>query len=126
MTSPGAVIPDWLSVGALVERHELTPHHSTYLMADFEGRPTGVVRLNDLVAVPAAEQYGTSIRSLALLPDDLSIVQSDEPAVNLLGAMSGNPLVIVLDGDRPIGLITASELAQVAKTAGLLTQLRTR
>lgn len=124
MTPSDSTAPDWLSVGAFVERHERTPHRTDYLMIDFDCRVSGVLHLTDLMRIKPEDRYGTSIRTVARDPSDYQRAQAVAPAASLLTELARTPVVIVMDGETPIGLVSADEVAQAARTAGMLSRLR--
>ncbi|MER6351843.1 site-2 protease family protein [Streptomyces sp. NPDC001634] len=124
MTSPVVTAPDWLTVDRfLTEASGVTPQarHSAVPLVDFDGRPSGVVRPARLAStVPPERRDELRIRDVASPLSRCTLATADEPLSGVLDRLSpesGLP-ILVTDGGRLVGIITAHDIERLSKRPG--------
>ncbi|MEU1036235.1 CBS domain-containing protein [Streptomyces mirabilis] len=117
MTSPVATGPDWLTVDRFLPDVAASAGHSVLPLLDFDGRPSGVVRLRRLAAVPSGRQAGLRVRDVATLLSQGTLAAPDElltDVLDRLGSTGGLP-ILVMDGGRLRGIITAHDIGRLSR-----------
>jgi Zn-dependent protease len=112
MVSPPRTVPDWATVGRCLA--DSGPWRSTgaVAVADLDGRPSGVVRLRTLMAVPERLQEEIRVRDVAVpLSQCATAGPNDELSGPALDAALGNPPLLVLDEGRLVGVVTLADIA---------------
>src|SRR5260370_37567276 len=84
MSSPVVTVPDWLTVDQFLE--SIAPQHAftTYPIHDPSGKLTGIVRLGDLVRMPAAARAHERFRERARLIAELPTRRPEEDLAALI------------------------------------------
>ncbi|MEK0099258.1 hypothetical protein WDA79_12315, partial [Streptomyces sp. A475] len=80
-----------------------------------EGRPSGVVQLRRLTAVPSGRQQALRVRDLATPLSKCTLAASDElltAVLERLVAGAGLPILVV-DGGRLGGIVTAHDIQRL-------------
>jgi Zn-dependent protease len=136
--------PSWLTVADFLDaqglggktaaaRHDRAPAGSTaavFPLHDFDGRPSGLLTLSQLAAVPAGRQDDLRLRDVATPRAHLVTTTPDEPLTSLIGRMSGWPAVpaavhtaghaLVLGPEGELaGVLTPADLARAAQLGAL-------
>ncbi|MFH8776106.1 site-2 protease family protein [Streptomyces sp. NPDC017958] len=115
MTSPVVTGPDWLTVDRFLSDVAARTRHSVLPLLDFEGRPSGVVQLRRLMAVPPGQQQALPVRRLATPVSRCTLAAPDElltAVLERLGAGGGLP-VLVMDGAHLHGIVTAHDIQRL-------------
>ncbi|MGC9544542.1 site-2 protease family protein [Streptomyces sp. UG1] len=117
MTSPVETCPDWITVQRCVEDVALQTHHSTLVLTSFDGHPTGLLNIPQLARIRAPQRETLRVRDLATplpqgstcAPDDLleDVLEKLSPGVGMH--------ILVMDGPRLVGIITARDIARIAQ-----------
>ncbi|MFD7444871.1 site-2 protease family protein [Streptomyces sp. NPDC059909] len=116
MSRPVETCPDWLTVERLIDEVVLHTRHSTLPVLDIEGHPTGTVSLSRLKRVPPAQRDTLRVRDVAVpLAQCTTCSSSDllEDVLEKLHPVRGMP-ILVIDGPRLVGVITAHDLSRLA------------
>src|SRR5690349_3015670 len=115
MTSPVVTLPDWITVDQFLE--SVAPNHSftTYPVHDASGKLTGVVRLSDLVRMPAGDRAEKHLKDVA---HPIAAVPTTNPREDLsamLGRVGGglDMRVLVFDGGELVGILSPADIARV-------------
>jgi Zn-dependent protease/CBS domain-containing protein len=115
MTSPVVTLPDWVTVEQFLE--SVAPNHSftTYPVHEQSGKLTGVVRLSDLVRMPAGERGSTHLIQVAR---PIAEVPTSNPREDLAAMIQrvGAGLeqrVLVFDGGQLVGIVSPADIARV-------------
>jgi CBS domain-containing protein len=112
MTTPAPTWPDWTSVGRCLAESGPWRAAGAVPVVDFDGRPSGVVRLRALIAVPDRLREELRVRDVAV---PLSGCATAAPDVELSGATLdaalARPPLLVLEGGRLVGVVTNADLA---------------
>ncbi|MER5795244.1 site-2 protease family protein [Streptomyces sp. NPDC001980] len=117
MTSPVVTGPDWLTVDRFLADVAAHTRHSVLALVDFEGRPSGVVQLRRLAAVPSGRQQALRVRDLATPLSQCTLAAPDEllaAVLERLGSGGGLP-VLVMDGGRLGGIVTAHDIQRLSQ-----------
>lgn len=115
MTSPVDTGPDWLTVDRFLSDVAARTRHSVLPLMDFEGRPSGVVELRRLALGPSGEQQARPVRDLATPVSQCTIAAPDEQLTAVLARLGtgGGLPVLVMDGSRLDGIITAHDIQRL-------------
>jgi Zn-dependent protease/CBS domain-containing protein len=115
MTSPVVTIPDWLTVEQFLE--SIAPQHpfTTYPVHDPSGKLTGIVRLGDLVRMPAGARAETRLRDRARPIAEVPVARPDEDLAALIQRVGASldQRVLVFDGERLVGIVSPVDVARV-------------
>lgn len=117
MTREPHPTPDWLTLDAFLEEHALRNRFSTFPAVDVDGRLTGLVTLTRIKAVPPERWRDTYVRDIARPLAELPTADPDEPMVELLGRLSGDPdgrALVVADGTL-VGIISPTDVARAVE-----------
>lgn len=117
MTAPVVTGPDWLTVDRFLPDVAVHARHSVLPLVDFEGRPSGVVQLRRLAAVPAGRRETLRVRDMATPLSRCTLAAPDElldGVLDRLGSGGGLP-ILVMDGSRLDGIITAHDIGRLAQ-----------
>ncbi|WP_086728772.1 site-2 protease family protein [Streptomyces carpinensis] len=112
MTTPVVTGPDWVTVGRFLSEVAGQSGHAVLPVLDFDGHPSGVVRLRRLVAVPPGQREWLRARDVATPLSRCTLATPDEPlnsVLERLGAEGGLPILVMDDG-RLGGIITAHDI----------------
>jgi Zn-dependent protease/CBS domain-containing protein len=115
MTSPVVTIPDWLTVEQFLE--SVAPQHpfTTYPVHDPSGKLTGIVRLGDLVRMPAGARVETRLRDRARPIAEVPTARPDDDLAALIQRVGASldQRVLVFDGERLVGIVSPVDVARV-------------
>ncbi|MFF7974900.1 site-2 protease family protein [Streptomyces sp. NPDC007905] len=112
MTTPVVAGPDWMTVDRFLTEVAAGAGHSVLPVLDFDGRPSGVVRLRRLAAVPSGQRDALRVRDLATPLSQCTLAASDEllnSVLERLGTGGGLP-ILVMDGGHLDGIVTAHDI----------------
>lgn len=115
MTSPVVVIPDWLTVGQFLESVAPAHRFMTYPVHDPSGGLTGVVRLGDLVTVPAAARDEVRLKDRARPIANVPTARPDEDLAGLIERLGSSldQRVLVYDQGRLVGILSPADVARI-------------
>jgi len=115
MTSPVVTIPDWLTVEQFLE--SIAPQHpfTTYPVHDPSGKLTGIVRLGDLVRMPAGARAEARLRDRARPIAEVPVARPDEDLAALIQRVGASldQRVLVFDAERLVGIVSPVDVARV-------------
>ncbi|MEU9502947.1 site-2 protease family protein [Streptomyces sp. NPDC048196] len=117
MTAPVTSGADWLSVQRFIDEVAVPAHHSALPLLDFEGRPSGLVQLRRLAAVPVAERDALRVREVAVPLSQCAVAAPDEElseAIDRIGLRTG-PRILVVDGGHLVGIVTAKDITRLLR-----------
>lgn len=118
--NPQAVNPG-VNVGDFVD-HYLWAYRHTALPLIVDGRPTGLVTLDRVRRVPAAERVTTTLAAVSCPADELVLARPDEPLLDLLPRLSacadGRSLVVAEDGQL-VGIVSPSDISRAVQRSTL-------
>lgn len=108
---PRVVAPD-ISVGELVEDHFLEEKHGSYPVVE-EGRPVGLVTLEETGQVPRERWDATRVRDVMIPFGDEVSVEPDRELFEVIRKIGESParrVLVVDDGGRLEGIVTARDV----------------
>src|SRR5712692_9716141 len=115
MSSPVVTVPDWLTVDLFLQ--SIAPQHAftTYPIHDPSGKLTGIVRLGDLVRMPAQERATQRLKDRARPIADVPTTQPDEDLAALLQRVGSGleQRVLVFDNGRLVGILSPVDVARL-------------
>ncbi|HKW60407.1 MAG TPA: site-2 protease family protein [Candidatus Dormibacteraeota bacterium] len=115
MTSPVVTLPDWVTVETFLE--SVAPNHSftTYPVHEASGKLTGVVRLSDLVRMPAGERATRHLREVARPIAEVPVTNPREDLSALIQRIGGDieQRVLVFDNGQLVGIVSPADVARV-------------
>jgi CBS-domain-containing membrane protein len=120
-------VPDWLTVDQFIE--SVAPQHrfTTYPVHDPSGQLTGIVRLGDLVRMPAQARAQERLRDRARPIAEVPTTRPDEDLAALLQRIGPGleQRVLVFDKGQLVGIVSPVDVARVLavrQTLGTSTQ----
>ena len=115
MSSPVVTVPDWVTVEQFLE--SVAPNHSftTYPVHEPSGKLTGVVRLRDLVRVPAGERGSKHLIDVAVPIASVPMTNPREELIPLMQRLGPglDQRVLVFDDGRLVGILSPADVARV-------------
>jgi len=115
MTSPVVTLPDWVTVEQFLE--SVAPNHNftTYPVHEPSGKLTGVVRLSDLVRLPAQERGTKHLIEVARPIADVPTTNPREDLSTLIHrvGLSLDQRVLVFDSGNLVGIVSPADVARV-------------
>ncbi|HEY3194084.1 MAG TPA: site-2 protease family protein [Candidatus Dormibacteraeota bacterium] len=115
MTSPVITIPDWLTVEQFLDSVAPLHRFTTYPVHDPSGKLTGIVRLSDLVTMPASARAGERLKDRARPIDQIPTTRPDEDLGALIERVGTafEQRVLVFDGGQLVGIVSPVDVARV-------------
>jgi Zn-dependent protease/CBS domain-containing protein len=115
MRSPVVTLPDWVTVEQFLE--SVAPNHSftTYPVHDPSGKLTGVVRLSDLVRLPAGERASKHLIDVARPIADVPVTNPREDLSALIQRVGAglDQRVLVFDNGTLVGIVSPADVARL-------------
>ncbi|MGX7758830.1 site-2 protease family protein [Streptomyces angustmyceticus] len=121
MSSPVVTGADWLTVGRFIDEVAVHAHHSALPLLDFEGRPSGIVQLSRLAAVPGPSRESVRVREAALPLSKCATAAPDDPlseALERINLRTGARLLVV-DAGHLVGIVTGKDIARLMRRTTL-------
>ena len=115
MRSPVVTLPDWVTVEQFLE--SVAPNHSftTYPIHEPSGKLTGVVRLSDLVRLPAPDRATKHLIDVARPIADVPVTNPREDLSALIQRIGAGleQRVLVFDRGELVGIVSPADVARV-------------
>ena len=115
MSSPVVTLPDWVTVQQFLE--SVAPNHSftTYPVHEPAGKLTGVVRLSELVRLPADERATKHLIEVARPIAEVPVTSPREDLSALLQRIGPgiDQRVLVFDNGALVGILSPADVARV-------------
>jgi Zn-dependent protease/CBS domain-containing protein len=115
MTSPVVTLPDWVTVEQFLE--SVAPNHSftTYPIHEPSGKLTGVVRLSDLVRLPASDRVTKHLIDVARPIADVPVTTPREDLSALIQRIGSglDQRVLVFDSGSLVGIVSPADVTRV-------------
>jgi CBS-domain-containing membrane protein len=117
MSTPVETAPDWVTVQSFIDGPALNTRHSTLPLLDFEGRPSGLLHLPQLAKIPTAQRGTLRLRDAATPLSQCSTCAPVDLLENTLRNLrpGGGVRILVIDGQRLTGIITARDVIRLAQ-----------
>jgi len=115
MRSPVVTLPDWVTVEQFLE--SVAPNHSftTYPIHDPSGKLTGLVRLSDLVRLPAGERATKHLIDVARPIAEVPVTNPREDLSALIQRVGAGleQRVLVFDNGTLVGIVSPADVARL-------------
>jgi len=115
MKSPVITIPDWMTVDQFLE--SVAPNHAftTYPVHEPSGKLTGVVRLSDLVRMPAPERAQKHLKDVARPIAEVPTTNPREDLSSLIQrvGLGMEQRVLVFENGDLVGIVSPADVARV-------------
>ncbi|MCC9306574.1 site-2 protease family protein [Kitasatospora sp. RB6PN24] len=115
MTAPAVAGPDWLSVDRFLADLSTRARQRVVAVLDFDGRPSGLVDLARLAAVPIARRPEVRVRELARPLRECIVAAPGDDLLDVLDHAATQPPILVLDDGRLVGLVTMDDIAMAVQ-----------
>jgi Zn-dependent protease/CBS domain-containing protein len=115
MSAPVVTSPEWLTVSRFLDEMQSQRRHSAIPLLDFDGRPSGVVTMRQLAAVPGPARDEVRLRDVATPLSRCTVAAPDEDLLEVLGRASGSPRILVVDGGRLVGIVTTHDITRLVQ-----------
>jgi Zn-dependent protease/CBS domain-containing protein len=121
MSSPVQTAPPDVTVDRFLHDVVLVQRFSTYPLTDVRGALVGLVTLNRLRSVPARARATTRLADVACPVEQIAVARPDEPLTGVLPRLSecADGRVVVVDGDRVVGVLSPSDVARTLQLTEL-------
>jgi Zn-dependent protease/CBS domain-containing protein len=121
MSRDPVTVPLGLSVTALLDDYVLRHRFSAFPVVDALGRPRGLVTLNRIKALPPERRATSTVETVTCPFDEVPHAATTDRLMDVLPAMtrSGEGRVLVLDGDRIVGIVSATDVTRAIELAEL-------
>ncbi len=121
MTPRPAVVPGWITVGALVNDYVGRHRLSAFPVQDFDGGLAGVVTLKALKQVPRHERATLRVKDVAVPVEEVPVARSDDRVLDLVERMSPHPelAALVVDDGQIVGMVSPTDIAQALEVGAL-------
>jgi Zn-dependent protease/CBS domain-containing protein len=111
MTPDPDTVPSHATVRELADDYFMRRRHAAYPVVD-DGTTMGIVTLHAVREVPREEWDARTAQDIMIPADDRIIVRGDDAMVAVMDRLGASPArrVLVMRGDRLIGIITPSDI----------------
>ena len=115
MTAHPHTAPGSITVEEFIQRYLLGDRHSAYPVQDRDGSIIGLITLAQLRGVPPNQRATTLVREAAIPLHRVPTAQPREPLTALLERLTPDTggRALVVDSDRVVGIVTASDLTRL-------------
>jgi Zn-dependent protease/CBS domain-containing protein len=108
-----------MSLGDFMDEVVWPNRYTTYPVTE-NGRAVGLLPFRCVAQIPRREWDERSVRDCMLSRDDVPVFEEDDELVEAVGELAEGPgRGLVLDGDRLVGFLSRTDLAQAFETGGL-------
>jgi len=114
---PDNVAPD-LTVADFMDRY-VPEHGQNAVPLTEDGRPVGLVTVEQARQVPLERRADTRLREVACPPDELALASPDEPLSQLLPRLTGcaGSSALVVEDHQLVGIVTPADVERLSATA---------
>jgi Zn-dependent protease/predicted transcriptional regulator len=121
MTAAPVVLPQHLSVEQAVDAYLLPNRFSSFPLVDPDGRPTGLLTLKQIKAVPRDAWPSTSVQRIAAPLVAVAVAAPLESLLDVLPRLrdGGDGRVLVVAEGRVVGIISPTDISRVLDRATL-------
>jgi len=122
MTTDPVTASGWWTVDTFLDRTARRQHHRVYPVVDFAGAVCGVMSLSELAALPPEQRMTMRVSTAARPLRKALRVSPDTPLIELARGTRLDPsrdLVLVVEGDRLLGVVSASDIARTMELTAL-------
>lgn len=125
MTPTPTTIEPGLTLERLVDEHFMRTRYLSFPVV-LDGRPLGLITLNQVKAVPREEWPSRTVADTMTKLDDSIRVRPGDAMTTVIERLQASPVrrVLVVDGERLVGYITAHDVAAWLEKSGIRTGSR--
>ncbi|AJT65960.3 Putative zinc metalloprotease Rip3 [Streptomyces lydicus] len=115
MTSPVFTGADWLTVQRFIDEVAVHSRHSVVPLTDFDGRPSGIVQIRRLAAVPAAGREAVRVREVGIPLSQCAVAAPDDLLTEALDRISlrTGMRILVVDAGHLVGIVTGKDVSRL-------------
>ncbi|MEU8783415.1 site-2 protease family protein [Streptomyces sp. NPDC048637] len=115
MSGPVVSGADWLTVQRFIDEVAVHSRHSALPLLDFEGRPSGIVQLRRLAAVPPPRRETLRVREVATPLSQCAVAAPDDLLTEALDKLSlrTGARVLVVDAGHLVGIVTGKDISRL-------------
>lgn len=117
MSSPVITGADWLSVQRFIDEVAAHTRRTALPLLDADGRPTGIVTMRQLAAVPAARRVTMRVREAATPLSRCTLTAPHDLLTDALDRLrpGAGPRILVTADGRLEGIVTAHDIARLVR-----------
>ncbi|MFE9628990.1 site-2 protease family protein [Streptomyces sp. NPDC006527] len=117
MSSPVETAPQWTTVQRFTDEPAMNARHSTLPLLDFEGHPSGLLHVPELSKIPPMQRETLRLRDVATPLSQCTTCAPDDLLEDVLKNLTprGGVRILVIDGRRLTGIITAHDIVRLAQ-----------
>jgi Zn-dependent protease len=121
MTRQPRTVPSWVTVTSFVDTYILGSRHSAYPVEAPDGRTIGLVTLAQVRTVPAGSYTTARVGDIAIPMARVAAAAPGEPLEALFERLTpaGGNRVLVFDGERLVGIVTATDITRAVEVRAL-------
>jgi Zn-dependent protease len=114
MSPEPVTVPATICIAAFVQDYVFPNRFSTFPLTADGDRLVGLVTLNRVQHVPAAQRTTTTLAQVACPLADVVTANPDEPLADLLPrlGMCADGRAVVVEGDRVVGIVSPADIAR--------------
>jgi CBS domain-containing protein len=121
MTTDLVTLRGQMTVDEFVNGPWTRRHVSTFPVVDTDGRPLGIVTLKLVGGLAPDEWRSTPVSTIAVPIDDLVIANPDDVLIKVLESKPDpNARVLVISGDRLVGIVSPTDVASAFERLSLV------
>ena len=121
MTTDLVTLRGQMTVDEFVNGPWMRRHVSSFPVVDTDGRPLGIVTLKLVGGLAPDEWRSTPVSAIAVPIDDLVIANPDDVLINVLESKPDpNARVLVISGDRLVGIVSPTDVARAFERLSLV------
>jgi Zn-dependent protease len=122
MSPDPVVVPEHLTVDALLDRYIFAYQHSAFPVVGPGGRPTGLVTLNRVKPIPPDRRPHVPVQEIACPLDEVPVASPDELVADLLPRLAGcsdGRALVIRDGWL-VGVVSPSDITKALELLRLM------
>jgi Zn-dependent protease/predicted transcriptional regulator len=121
MSHDPVTAPADITVAQFLDDYVFRHRFSTFPVVDRDGRVVGLATVNRVKAVAPMERTSMRLAEMATPIDDVAVARPDEEVVDAIERLGGGEdgRVLVLDGQRVVGIISPVDVIRVMELSSL-------
>ena len=115
MTAHPHIAPGWISVADFIRDYLLGDRHSSYPVERGDGTISGLITLDRLRQVPAADRATTLVADAVIPLERVPTAHPKEPLTTLIERLepTAGHRLLVMDDNQVVGMVTANDIARL-------------
>jgi len=107
------------SVAAFIDSVVRRTPYRLFPLREWSGQPAGLVSLGQLAQVPVEERADVQLSQVATPLERVPVVEASQPLAQVASSISGNRLLLAVDGGVLVGVVSAGDIARATELAAL-------